>query len=156
MSEFIAKSLCILGRQPAIGLAELESVYGADHIKAGPSGTALLDIEAFDINFNNLGGTIKVARILTELPGDKWQSALKYLRSTIPSHLQHVPPGKFTLGISLYGFAENVARLNRDLLWLKKSITASGRSTRLVPNKELALSSAQVLHNNLTKKGAWE
>jgi tRNA G10 N-methylase Trm11 len=39
---------------------------------------------------------------------------------------------------------------------IKKVIRKSGRPVRIVPNKTPALSSAQVLHNKLTHKGAWE
>jgi tRNA (guanine10-N2)-dimethyltransferase len=41
-------------------------------------------------------------------------------------------------------------------LSVKKSIKSSGRPVRLVPNPELALNSAQVLHNQLTAERAWE
>lgn len=156
MKDFEAKTICILGRQPALGLAELESLYGEQHVRPGPYGTALLNIDGFDINFQNLGGTIKVARILNSLLSDSWPAALEYLKEKIPAHLQSANEGKFTLGVSLYGLGVNWPKLNRDLLGLKKVIKNSGRSVRLVPNKALALSSAQVLHNKLTKRGAWE
>ena len=155
MKEFSAKSLCILGRQPALGLAELESLYGAKHIKPVP-GAATLDIAAGDINFKKLGGTLRVAQLLSILPSADWQSAYEYLAQNIPKHLQPVPKGTFTLGVSLYGLGVNVKKLNADLLSLKKIIRASGRSVRIVPNKNLELNTAQVLHNNLIKRGAWE
>ena len=62
MKEFSAKSLCILGRQPKLGLAELESLYGQEHVKPVP-GAALLDIVVGDINFKKLGGMLKVAQL---------------------------------------------------------------------------------------------
>src|ERR1051326_4224166 len=101
MSKFKYRSLCILGRQPALGLAELESLYGAEHVKALPGG-ALLDIPAEDIDFQQLGGTLKVARILTELAYGDWKRLAKYLSDKIPKHLQSVRPAKFTLGLSVY------------------------------------------------------
>src|SRR6202008_1478349 len=101
MSEFMGKSLCILGRQPALGLAELESLYGAAHIQP-LDGAALLDIPAEEINFKQLGGTIKVARVLAELPKTDWQYLSGYLIEKIPGHMQHQPEGKFTLGLSVY------------------------------------------------------
>ncbi len=155
MKEFKAKSLCILGRQPALGLAELESLYGAEHVMP-LAGAALLDIAAGDINFKKLGGTLRVAQLLSILPSTDWQSAYDYLAQNIPKHLQPVPKGTFTLGASVYGLSVNVKKLNGDLLALKKIIRASGRSTRIVPNKALQLNTAQVLHNNLTKRGGWE
>lgn len=153
--SFEAKSLLILGRQPAIGLAELESLYGADRLRPLDQG-ALLNIEAGDVNFNRLGGTLKVAQLLTTLPTNDWDSALKYLADNIPKHLENLPSGTFTLGLSVYGLEVKLGKLSADLLSLKKTIKATGKSTRIVPNKSLELNSAQVLHNNLTKKGAWE
>lgn len=156
MSEFEAKSICILGRQPALGLAELESLYGAEHVRALP-GAALLDVAAENINFQRLGGTIKVARLLATLPSDKWESAYAYLVKNIPEHLKNAPEGKFTLGVSVYGPTFSVRKLNADLLSLKKEIkAASSRSVRIVPNKTLQLNSAQVLHNGLVRRGGWE
>lgn len=155
MSDFEPKSLLILGRQPALGLAELESLYGPEHIQS-LTGAALLDIPAEEINFKRLGGTIKVARLLTPLPSTSWNAAHKYLMDEVPGHLAHLPSGTFTLGLSVYGLDVNVRKLNADLLSLKKIIKNSGRSVRIVPNKTLELNSAQVLHNKLTHLGAWE
>ncbi len=155
MSEFEPKSLAILGRQPALGMAELESLYGAEHLRPLP-GAALLDVPAGEINFKRLGGTIKVARLLNVLPSSDWKSAYDYLAANIPKHLQHLPEGTFTLGVSVYGLDVNVKKLAADLLALKKIIRGSGRSARIVPNKTLELNSAQVLHNKLTHRGAWE
>lgn len=155
MSEFNYKSICILGRQPKLGLAELESLYGPEAIRS-LDGAAALNVEAETINFKRLGGTIKVARILNTLPNSDWATAYKYLIDKIPEHLGYMPEGKFTLGISLYGLDVRPERLNQDILKIKKAIKASGRSVRIVPNKELALNSAQVLHNKLTHRGAWE
>ena len=155
MKEFEAKSLCILGRQPALGLAELENLYGAEHVQRLP-GAALLDVPAGEINFKRLGGTLKVAQLLNILPGNSWKLAYDYLAANVPEHLQHLPGGTFTLGISVYGMDINVKKLGADLLSLKKIIRATGRSVRIVPNKTLELNSAQVLHNKLTHRGAWE
>ncbi|HSW79070.1 MAG TPA: hypothetical protein VLF88_03590 [Candidatus Babeliales bacterium] len=155
MSEFKTVSLCILGRQPKLGLAELESLYGAEHIRP-LHGAAILDIPAEDIDFRKLGGTIKVARVLTELDSFKWDDLVKYLVEKIPEHLEYVPESKFTLGLSVYGVKVNPSRINRSALELKKVIKKTGRSVRIVPNKSHALNSAQVLHNKLTNKGGWE
>ena len=155
MGDFEAKSLCILGRQPKLGLAELESLYGAEHI-VPLGGVALLDIPAEEINFKRLGGTIKIAQILARLPYYDWKQLTNYLQDNIPKNLKHLEKGKFTLGLSLYGLKVSVPELNRSMLQIKKIIKASGRSVRIVPNKTLPLSSAQVLHNKLTHKGAWE
>lgn len=155
MSTFEPKTLVILGRQPAFGLAELESLYGAEHLQPLP-GAALLDVRAEEINFKRLGGSLKIARLLNVLPSSGWKSAYDYLAINIPEHLDTLPKGTLTLGVSVYGLDVNVKKLGADLLSLKKIIRASGRSVRIVPNKELELNSAQVLRNRLTHRGAWE
>jgi SAM-dependent methyltransferase len=152
VSEFSAKSLCILGRQPALGLAELESLYGADHVKR-LTGAATVDIEAGEINFKRLGGSIKIARLLTTIASTDWLDIKKYLLDSVPKQLQHTGPGKFTLGISAYGLEVGASEINRTNLSIKK---VARRPMRVVPNKTPALSSAQVLHNKLTHIGAWE
>jgi len=155
MSDFDAKSLCILGRQPALGLAELECLYGAEHVQPA-HGAALLDVPAEDINFKRLGGTIKTTRILATLPTSNWRDVYNFLLEKVPAYVAPMEDGKFTLGVSVYGLKTTPNDINKLNLAIKKQIRPSGRAVRVVPNKDLALNSAQVLHNNLTKRGAWE
>jgi tRNA G10 N-methylase Trm11 len=155
MSELAAKTVCILGRQPALGLAELERLYGAEHLRP-IDGAALLDIPAEEVNFQKLGGTIKVARILTVLEETGWPGLAGYLTEKIPEHLKNLPDGKFTLGLSAYGIKVSPKEIGRTGLEIKKAIKQSGRPIRIVPNKTAVLNSAQVLHNKLTRRGAWE
>jgi SAM-dependent methyltransferase len=147
--------VCILGRQPALGLAELERLYGPARIRP-LKGAALLDIDAADINFKRLGGTIKVARILNVIDSLKWPQLIDYLLKTVPQHLQFLPDGKFTLGVSAYDLPVSAGQINKDLLKVKKVIKNTARPVRIVPNKLPHLNSAQVLHNKLTSRGAWE
>lgn len=154
MSDFKARCLCILGRQPALGLAELEARYGSEVIKP-IKGAALLNIEAAEINFKTLGGTLKVGKILATLPYTDWTRIQRYLADNIPKHLVAVE-GSLNLGVSLYGISLPMHALNRDLLKLKREIKKTGKSIRIVPNKSAELNAAQVLHNRLTRKGGWE
>lgn len=155
MSELEHKSLCILGRQPALGLAELESLYGAENVR--PLGDhALLDTPAEEINFRQLGGTIKVARVLARVPVTDWPKLADYLIDKVPPYVKDMDAGKFSLGLSVYGLDVPLKKIEACLLEIKKRIRVSGRPVRIVPNKSLALNSAQVLHNRLTHKGAWE
>lgn len=149
------KSLSILGRQPALGLAELESLYGAGNIQKVGEIAATLSTDVDDMDFARLGGTIKLAKVLARLPHD-WPKIEKYLVEQVPRHLQHMPEGKFTLGLSVYGMDIDVKTMERSLLKVKKAVRASGRPVRIVPNKTAELNSAQVLHNKLTSRGSWE
>jgi tRNA G10 N-methylase Trm11 len=155
MKEFSPKSLCILGRQPVLGLAELERLFGARHLQP-LKGAALLDLDIDEIDFSRLGGTLKLAKVLTILPTTVWTELVDYLKHSVPQHLQYLPEGSLTLGLSVYGLPVPINKINRDALSLKKIIKQSGRGARVVPNKAQQLNSAQVLHNKLTSRGAWE
>lgn len=148
--------MLILGRQPALGLAELESLYGSAGLVPLRSGAALLDIEPAEVNFARLGGSIKLAKVLTILDTQDWNKIEDYLSKTVPEHLEYVPDGKLTLGLSVYGLRTGPREIGATALRLKKTIKATGRSVRIVPNKSSALNSAQVLHNGLTAPNGWE
>jgi SAM-dependent methyltransferase len=150
------QSLLILGRQPALGLAELESLYGSKALKPVGPDAVLLDIEPAHVDFARLGGSIKLAKVLNELPTTNWHDIEAYLVKTVPQYIQYVPEGKFRLGLSTFGLRVRTPELNKSGLWLKKLVKATGRSVRVVPNKSPALNSAQVLHNQLTGPTGWE
>jgi len=157
----MSKTIAILGRQPALGLAELESLYGAEHVQpvGRDSIAALLDIAPQDIPFLRLGGVIKLASFLTRIETTDWQKVERQLKQIVGSNLQYVPEGKLKLGLSVYGLDVTIGRLNASGLTLKKTIrnvSNNERSVRIVPNKELELNSAQVQHNGLTTPTGWE
>lgn len=149
-------SLFILGRQPALSLAELESIYGADKIRPIAGVAAVVKVEPADVRFARLGGMVKFCKILTTLDTTDWRDIQKFLVDVTPGHAATLPEGKLRLGLSVYGLKTNPKELMATGLELKKHIRKSGRSVRLVPNKELDLNSAQVLHNQLTQKLGWE
>jgi tRNA G10 N-methylase Trm11 len=146
----MAKTLAIFGRQPALGLAELESLFGADKLHPLP-GAAILDIEPKDLPLDRLGGTVKACKILFELPSTDWQQISDHLIENVPKHTRSYEPGKLTFGISVYGLRVSPSAINAVALSVKKAVRESGRPVRVVPNKEAELSSAQVLHNHLAE-----
>ncbi len=152
----VSTSLFILGRQPALGLAELESLYGAAGLRPVGREAALLDTDPAAVDFDRLGGAIKFGRVLTTLPSVDWRDIEKYLTGSLPKLAEDLPEGKLTLGMSVYNLRVSPAAIQALGLTLKKSIRKSGRSVRLVPNKELELNTAQVLHNNLDRDNGWE
>jgi hypothetical protein len=140
-------------------MAELESLYGADKLRLAGEQAALLNLPANAIDFARLGGTIKLCNVLTVLPTTDWKEITNHLLDAAPGHAGHLPEGKLQLGLSVYGLNGlnvNVKRLQATGLELKKAIRASGRSVRLIPNKEPELNSAQVVHNHLTGPLGWE
>jgi tRNA G10 N-methylase Trm11 len=150
------QSLIILGRQPALGLAELESLYGADKLRPVGSQAVAIDVAPQNINFARLGGMVKFAKVLTVLDTVNWNDIQSFLESTVPQHLSYLPEGKLRLGLSSYGLEVSPKCLQATGLNLKKVIRSVGRSVRYVPNVEPELNAAQVLHNQLTQKLGWE
>lgn len=144
------QSLLILGRQPALGLAEAESLFGAESITRVGTIAAVIDKDPLSIPFQRLGGSSKLAKVLTRIDSTDWSKLVNYIASEIPRHLDHLPSGKLKFGLSVYGYPINAAKINAGALTIKKSIKQSGRSVRVVPNNDRALNSAQVLHNKLT------
>jgi SAM-dependent methyltransferase len=143
-------SLFILGRQPALGLAELESLYGAEKVRPIGPMAALVALEPLLIPFDRLGGSIKLAKVITELNTTSWRDIESHLMHTLPAEMSALPDGKCRLGLSVYGLRARPSELNATGLRLKKLIKVEGRSIRIVPNKTPSLNSAQVLHNQLT------
>jgi len=141
------KTLCILGRLPALSTAELESLYGASRLT--PLNTHAVLVAA-PVDFARLGGCLKAARLITTLDTTNPQKAFDYCRKFLPDIIEVASEGKIKLGVSLYGIAMPLQKINANALSLKKTLVASGRSARVVPNTEPALSSAQVYHNHLT------
>lgn len=145
------KSIFILGRQPAIGRAELESLLGAEHVFPTEDGTAVLsDLDPASIPFSRLGGSVRMAAVLNVLNTTAWPKLLSYTTEQFPSWLHTLPEGgKLKLGLSIFGVQVSTRELFRTGLEFKRACKKVGRSVRLVPNSEPALSSAQVLHNQL-------
>jgi len=144
------KSITILGRQPALGLAELESLYGADNVSLTAPQAAGLKLHAHDVDFKRLGGSTRLAHVLTTLPTTDWRRVERELPTLLTELALTLPDGKIQLGLSAFGLRISPAKLNAAGLTLKKVIRSrTNRSVRVTPNPELELNTAQVLHNHL-------
>lgn len=150
------QSLLILGRQPSLGLSELESLYGHDKIRPIGRIAALLDIDPCLLAFKRLGGSVKFCKVLTTLPTTEWSAIEKFLLKVAPDHSRAMPEGKMRLGLSVYNLNVSLSKLESTGLTLKKVIRKTGRSVRLIPNKTHDLNSAQIIHNNLTGPNGWD
>lgn len=148
------KTICILGRLPAIATAELESLYGGDKIQKLSNESVLIDLDPNDIIYSRLGGTVKMCKLLHIFDNNNWSKVEAYLENSITDHINEQK--KLTLGLSAYNVRVNPKQLLKTGLKLKKLIKKQGVSFRLVPNNEPTLSSAQVYHNKLTKFGSLE
>ncbi len=145
------QSICILGRQPALGLAELESLYGASAVSRVSDHVATLVTDTAGIDFKRLGGSTRLAHVVATVPNNLWKDVEKQLAKIIVEIAGTLPEGKLQLGISAYGIPVTPQKLTATGLTLKKIVRGkTGRSLRLSPNNELELNTAQVLHNHLT------
>jgi tRNA G10 N-methylase Trm11 len=150
------QSLLILGRQPAIGLAELISLYGESKVTNFSNQAAVVDIDPCNLDFKRLGGSTKFCKVLTSIETTDWSKIENFLIKESPAQTLNMPEGKITFGISLYGFNLDPKSIISSGSKLKKAIQKTGRSVRFVPNKTVELNTAQVIHNKLTNNKGWE
>lgn len=143
--------LAILGRQPYLGLAELEKFYGSNSLSPLMSaGATLINMDVSASDLTRLGGTTKLARILCEVTSIDWRAVEKSLITEVMSTVSSMPEGKIVIGMSLFGLPIPIQTINATNIKLKRLIQKSGRSVRVVPNKTEQLNSAQVIHNRLS------
>ncbi len=128
------KYLAILGREPKLSLAELESLF-SEVRQISPELATFTAETAPSIDF--LGGSLKLAVELDKKPLD---------------FLQTLPEGKITFGLSDYSSTASIKSATTEALKLKKILVRHGRSVRIVENKTAVLSTATSLHNGLSGK----
>ncbi len=139
--------IALLGRQPELSVAELERVF--TNTRWFSSEAALFDSPATP-NIQRLGGSQKLGHVITTVKSTSWREIEKEIlityRKKLSSH-----QGKITLGISAYGFdgSPTIRDIQKTGLTLKGALKKSGISLRLIPNKEIALSTATTHHNKL-------
>jgi tRNA G10 N-methylase Trm11 len=125
--------ICVLGRQPEISIAELRAIFGDKNVE-GYNNIAVLDVDEVDeFQFDRLGGTIKLAEVIS----NDWNDIMSFLPET----------GKATIGLSTYNTDLKAKTLSKITLEIKKH----RKSVRFLPNKKTELSSATVYHNKLTE-----
>ena len=144
--------IALLGRQPEISIAELAAVFGADCVNRISQQFAEVQTSQFDIT--TLGGTVKCAKVITELPASRTDKASLLAASRfITQHYQAKwahSPHKITLGLSAYNLAVGARDVQKTGLILKSSLKKSGTSLRLIPNDQPALSTATAHNNKLS------
>ncbi len=138
--------IAILGRQPAISLSELVSLY-PNSVTPLASGAALVDTNTVD--FDRLGGTVKIARLINRLPNGDLQTSLKQAAKALHSQ---APPGKLAIGFSLYGISLPPKVVFNEALSFKKQLRFEGISSRIVPGVQMT--AAQIQHNQMISHGA--
>lgn len=137
--------IAILGRQPALGMAELERVHGTENTKWFSDESAVIDTKTF--NFERLGGSLKAGKVIMELNGNWGDTS----RAIVEHYLKAWgnSKGKNTIGISAYGFKANARDIQKTGIILKQQLKNNKVSLRLIPNSYPALNTATSHHNKL-------
>ena len=136
----------ILGRQPEIGLAELQAVYKKEP-QLIASNVALLDISSQTAlaSSKRLGAIVKIIQVI-----DKRFTISKSNLTTLCRQLFTDIDGKITLGVSYYdprASKRSAISLGQELQSILKGL---GHSTRLLPTNNAVLGAATILHNGLS------
>lgn len=140
-------NIAILGRQPNIGLAELERVYGGKNVSRLSLESATFSNNS-DFDIQRFGGIIKAGIILDSLSSDSWQKITNQITKYFISTFSNYQP-KITLGISTYNIALKPHEIQKLGLSIKSILKKRNTSLRLIPNTDSALSTATSHHNKL-------
>ncbi|MBW4061888.1 hypothetical protein HJC99_04940 [Candidatus Saccharibacteria bacterium] len=136
--------LAILGRQPELGLLELESLLGADNITLFGKKASLF---SGDVSINRLGGVIKIGDVLYSGPTiDVLEAPIDWLGLGRGER-------KTTFGLSFYGPSVNPRLVLATGLELKKRLRQAGPVRLVSPTTGTDLTAAQLHHNNVLGEG---
>lgn len=148
--------ICILGRNPSLGVAELEAVLGPDPVKP-LGGNCVMVKDDGDLTKYKLGGAVKIGEVIGTAPASAKLSSValdeivKYITS------KSKPGRKITFGISVYGLKVGSKQVERLAFDAREELKKKGISSHVVLSKEEAeLNSAQVIHNKLTGEFGFE
>lgn len=138
--------IALLGRQPALSLAELERVFG--NVNRFSQTTAIVEAADKKLDVERLGGTQKAGKVVLEIPSTDWRKVSSKL---VDYYLAAFSgrEGKITLGISAYEFSVSPREVQKVGIILKSQLKKQNVSIRLIPNAESALSTATSHHNKL-------
>ncbi len=136
--------IAILGRQPELGLVELESVVGPDDLEPFGRQAAML---AVPVEIDRVGGVLKLGEVL-------YRGAVTSLRN-LPLDLETLPVqgSKTSFGLSVYGTRDTPKMLLAAGLDLKKRLRERGSVRLVVPAKGVALTAAELRHNRIVEDG---
>lgn len=148
--------IAVLGRQPNIGIAELERLVGANNLSSVSSNLASINLKTLPFNPNNVGSVIKFAKIIDDTSTKSLHNIEKSSYQFITKLYPDNSDKKIKLGFSDYSGTLSKQELLRLGLSVKKMLKKNGYSVRIVPNTAPTLGSAQIIHNSLTKENGAE
>ncbi len=144
--------ICVLGRQPDLGAAELEALFGHD-------GARRVSRECMTIREGDapalqrrLGGTIKIGEVVLTIPSSRMNRIYSATRGEIIRYVLEGPDAarrKVSIGISAYGMRVSPGQIYRLLFDIRRHLLEEGRQVRVVSGGETALGSAKIIHEGL-------
>lgn len=152
-----SKYFFILGRNPALSLAELRATLPKDcQITSFSSEAVITQCQPLNISrlMQRLGGIIKIGAVAEAEAAGSPKRLIEKIRSLLPKK-----NGKIFFGLSVYALDKNVpilsAHESRILgLAIKRILQEEKNKTRLVTSRQRALSSVVVKTNHLLDRGA--
>lgn len=151
--------ICVLGRQPGLAMAELEAVFGPESVERVARDCALIKSEHPSVSQQNLGGVIKVGRVVMTIPSSRMNRIYSASRSEIIRRIsedQNADKHGVCLGLSAYGMRVTPGQMHRLSFDIKRHLKEKGCSAKITVGKDIALNSAQVIHNDLIGKFGYE
>jgi tRNA (guanine10-N2)-dimethyltransferase len=138
--------IAILGRQPAISIAELERMFGGLNVKKLTP--LIASVKTDDFNIQKLGSILKAGKVTLEIESSDWRDvSQKIIKHYIDKWSKF--DGKITLGLSVYEHRINPREIQKIGITLKQVLKKSGTSIRIIPNNEQNLNTATSHHNKL-------
>ena len=137
--------IAILGRQPEIGIAELESIFSGENIRVLSQSACLIDTPK--INISHFGSILKVGEVVFELKTQDWKTVSEKIVKDFVRDFKNANH-KITLGISSYNIKTSVTEVNKTLGIIKQKMKKEGVSIRTINNKKDTNLSTAISHNN--------
>ncbi|MDE1855648.1 MAG: methyltransferase domain-containing protein [Candidatus Micrarchaeota archaeon] len=140
----------VLGRQPALGLAELEALFGGDAVRQISYGCAMVDAKYGEELGRTLGGSMKIAEMVIKIPSSRMNKIYSASRNAIVKQIvNNRAQTRIGLGLSAYGMQVSEGQMHRLSFDIKRKSENEGKRIRITIGKGLDLNSAQVIHNKL-------
>ena len=137
--------IAILGRQPEIGIAELESIFSGENIRVLSQSACLIDTPK--INISHFGSILKVGEVVFEVKTQDWKTISEKIVKDFVRDFKNANH-KITLCISSYNIKTSVTEVNKTLGIIKQKMKKEGVSIRTINNKKDTNLSTAISHNN--------
>ncbi len=144
--------IAVLGRQPELGLVELESLLGPAEVQPFGRQAALVDREP---DMSRLGASVKLGRVIGRLPADD-PEGLVFSPGVFDELMEMgAREGKLVFGISVYGGKRRQSEVNSAGIQLKPHFAIRAGSVRYVrPDaRSTVLTAAQLKFNRVIERG---